>query len=76
MHVQCLGAAGRVTGSCHLVQAGDFRGGRDVGVVQAAVVPRVALDRLHDAVAGERRSHVDAQEQRCIEAGVARSPQL
>ena len=34
MHVQCLGAAGRVTGSCHLVQAGDFRILLDCGLIQ------------------------------------------
>jgi metallo-beta-lactamase family protein len=34
MHVQCLGAAGRVTGSCHLVQAGDFRVLLDCGLIQ------------------------------------------
>ena len=36
MHVQCLGAAGRVTGSCHLVQAGDFRILLDCGLVQGS----------------------------------------
>ena len=36
MHVQCLGAAGRVTGSCHLVQAGDFRVLLDCGLVQGS----------------------------------------
>jgi metallo-beta-lactamase family protein len=34
MHVQCLGAVGRVTGSCHLVQAGDFRILLDCGLLQ------------------------------------------
>jgi metallo-beta-lactamase family protein len=34
MHVQFLGAAGRVTGSYHLVQAGDFRVLIDCGLVQ------------------------------------------
>jgi metallo-beta-lactamase family protein len=34
MYVQCLGAAGRVTGSCHLVKAGDFRILLDCGLVQ------------------------------------------
>jgi len=34
MHVQCLSAAGRVTGSCHLVQAGDFRILLDCGLIQ------------------------------------------
>ncbi len=34
MYVQCLGAAGRVTGSCHLVQAGDFRILLDCGLIQ------------------------------------------
>jgi len=36
MHVQCLGAAGRVTGSCHLVQAGDFRILLDCGLIQGS----------------------------------------
>jgi metallo-beta-lactamase family protein len=36
MHVECLGAAGRVTGSCHLVQAGDFRILLDCGLVQGS----------------------------------------
>jgi len=34
MHVQCMGAVGRVTGSCHLVQAGDFRILLDCGLIQ------------------------------------------
>lgn len=34
MHVECLGAAGRVTGSCHLVQVGDFRILLDCGLIQ------------------------------------------
>ncbi len=34
MHVQCLGAVERVTGSCHLVQAGDFRILLDCGLIQ------------------------------------------
>ena len=34
MHVQCLGATERVTGSCHLVQAGDFRILLDCGLIQ------------------------------------------
>lgn len=34
MHVQCFGAAGRVTGSCHLVQVGDFRILLDCGLIQ------------------------------------------
>lgn len=34
MHVQCLGAAGQVTGSCHLVEAGGFRILLDCGLVQ------------------------------------------
>ncbi len=34
MHLQCLGAAGRVTGSCHLVQAGDHRILLDCGLIQ------------------------------------------
>jgi len=34
MHVQCLGAVGHVTGSCHLVQAGDFRILLDCGLIQ------------------------------------------
>lgn len=36
MHVQCLGAAGRVTGSCHLVEAGDFRILLDCGLIQGS----------------------------------------
>ena len=36
MHVQCVGAAGRVTGSCHVVQAGDFRILLDCGLVQGS----------------------------------------
>jgi metallo-beta-lactamase family protein len=36
MHVQCLGAAGRVTGSCHLVQAGDYRILLDCGLIQGS----------------------------------------
>lgn len=36
MHVQCNGAAGQVTGSCHLVQAGDFRVLLDCGLVQGS----------------------------------------
>jgi metallo-beta-lactamase family protein len=36
MHVQCVGAAGRVTGSCHLVQAGDFRILLDCGLLQGS----------------------------------------
>ena len=34
MHVQCLGAVGRVTGSCHLVEAGGFRILLDCGLIQ------------------------------------------
>jgi metallo-beta-lactamase family protein len=34
MHVQCLGAVERVTGSCHLVQAGNFRILLDCGLIQ------------------------------------------
>jgi metallo-beta-lactamase family protein len=34
MHVECLGAVGRVTGSCHLVQTGDFRILLDCGLIQ------------------------------------------
>jgi len=34
MHVQCLGAVEHVTGSCHLVQAGDFRILLDCGLIQ------------------------------------------
>jgi metallo-beta-lactamase family protein len=34
MHVQCLGATERVTGSCHLVEAGDFRILLDCGLIQ------------------------------------------
>ena len=36
MHVQCLGAAGRVTGSCHLVQVGDYRILLDCGLIQGS----------------------------------------
>jgi metallo-beta-lactamase family protein len=36
MHVQCLGATERVTGSCHLVQAGDFRILLDCGLIQGS----------------------------------------
>ncbi len=36
MHLQCVGAAGRVTGSCHVVQAGDFRVLLDCGLVQGS----------------------------------------
>jgi metallo-beta-lactamase family protein len=36
MHVQFLGAAGRVTGSYHLVQAGDFHVLLDCGLVQGS----------------------------------------
>jgi metallo-beta-lactamase family protein len=36
MHVQCNGAAEQVTGSCHLVQAGDFRVLLDCGLVQGS----------------------------------------
>lgn len=36
MHVQCLGAAGHVTGSCHLVQVGDFRILLDCGLIQGS----------------------------------------
>jgi metallo-beta-lactamase family protein len=36
MHVQVLGAAGRVTGSCHLVQAGDYRILLDCGLIQGS----------------------------------------
>jgi metallo-beta-lactamase family protein len=34
MHVQCLGAAGRVTGSCHLIEAAGFRVLLDCGLIQ------------------------------------------
>ena len=34
MHVRCLGAAGRVTGSCHLVEAGGSRVLLDFGLIQ------------------------------------------
>ena len=34
MQVECLGATGQVTGSCHLVQAGDFRILLDCGLFQ------------------------------------------
>ncbi len=34
MHIECLGAVGRVTGSCHLVKAGDFRILLDCGLIQ------------------------------------------
>ncbi len=36
MHVQCLGATERVTGSCHLVQAGDSRVLLDCGLIQGS----------------------------------------
>lgn len=36
MHVQCLGAAGRVTGSCHLVQSGNSRILLDCGLIQGS----------------------------------------
>jgi len=36
MHVQCLGAAGRVTGSCHLVEAGGYRILLDCGLIQGS----------------------------------------
>ncbi|HEY5624218.1 MAG TPA: MBL fold metallo-hydrolase, partial [Gammaproteobacteria bacterium] len=36
MHLQCLGAAGRVTGSCHLVEAGGSRVLLDCGLVQGS----------------------------------------
>lgn len=34
MHLQCLGAVGRVTGSCHLLQVGNFRILLDCGLIQ------------------------------------------
>jgi metallo-beta-lactamase family protein len=34
MQVQCLGATGHVTGSCHLVEAGGFRVLLDCGLIQ------------------------------------------
>ena len=34
MHVECLGAVGRVTGSCHLVKAGESRILLDCGLIQ------------------------------------------
>ncbi len=34
MQLQTFGAAGRVTGSCHVVQAGDFRILLDCGLIQ------------------------------------------
>jgi metallo-beta-lactamase family protein len=36
MHLQCIGAAGRVTGSCHVIQAGDFRILLDCGLIQGS----------------------------------------
>jgi len=37
MRVQCFGAAGQVTGSCHLVTVGDFRILLDCGLVQGSI---------------------------------------
>ena len=34
MELQCLGAVGRVTGSCHLLQVGDYRILLDCGLIQ------------------------------------------
>ena len=36
MELQCLGAAGRVTGSCHLLQVGDYRILLDCGLIQGS----------------------------------------
>ena len=36
MHLQCVGAANRVTGSCHIVEVGDFRVLLDCGLVQGS----------------------------------------
>jgi metallo-beta-lactamase family protein len=36
MQVECLGAVGRVTGSCHLVKAGDYRILLDCGLIQGS----------------------------------------
>jgi len=36
MELQCLGAVGRVTGSCHLLQVGDYRILLDCGLIQGS----------------------------------------